>query len=64
VQGVRDRFGMPPVARGRTVVQVEGDHRLTTDLEAVAVAVLAWLPGVVRRARASQMAASASVDRC
>src|SRR6266566_4339908 len=29
VQGVRDRFGMPPVARGRTVVQVEGDHRLT-----------------------------------
>ncbi len=64
VQGLRDRFGMPPVAPGRTVVQVAGDHRLTTDLEAVAGAVLAWLPGVVRRGSASQMAASAQVDRC
>jgi predicted alpha/beta-hydrolase family hydrolase len=64
VQGVRDRFGMPPVAQGRTVVQVAGDHRLTADLEAVAGAVLAWLPGVVRRANTSQMAASAQVDRC
>jgi uncharacterized protein len=64
VQGVRDRFGMPPVAPGRTVVQVAGDHRLTSDLEAVAAAVLGWLPGVVRRASASQMAASARVDRC
>jgi uncharacterized protein len=61
VQGVRDRFGIPPVAPGRTVVQVEGDHRLTTDLEAVAAAVLAWLPGVVRRASASQMAAPGSI---
>ncbi len=64
VQGVRDRFGMPPVAPGRTVVQVPGDHRLTTDLEAVAAGVLEWLPGVVRRASASRMAASAKVDRC
>jgi predicted alpha/beta-hydrolase family hydrolase len=64
VQGVRDRFGMPPVAPGRTVVQVAGDHRLTTDLEAVAAVVVDWLPGVVRRASGSQMAGSARPDRC
>jgi predicted alpha/beta-hydrolase family hydrolase len=50
VQGLRDQFGMPPPAQGRTVVQVAGDHRLTSDLEAVTDAVLAWLPGVVQRA--------------
>ena len=64
VQGVRDRFGMPPAAPGRTVVPVAGDHRLTSDLEAVAAAVLAWLPGVVRRAGASRMDASARVHPC
>jgi uncharacterized protein len=64
VQGLRDPFGMPPVAPGRTVVQVAGDHRLTTNLEAVAAAVLDWLPRVVRRASARQMAAGARVDRC
>ena len=47
VQGVRDRFGMPPSARLRTVQQVQGDHGLKTDLEAVAAAVRAWLPGIV-----------------
>jgi predicted alpha/beta-hydrolase family hydrolase len=62
VQGLRDPFGMPPVAPGRTVVQVAGDHRLTTNLEAVAAAVLDWLPGAVRRASASQVAAGARVD--
>jgi hypothetical protein len=29
------------------VVQVAGDHSLRTDLDAVAAAVRAWLPGVV-----------------
>ena len=47
VQGVRDRFGIPPAAARRTVVEVPGDHGLKTDLEAVAAAVRAWLPGVV-----------------
>jgi predicted alpha/beta-hydrolase family hydrolase len=43
VQGVRDPFGMPPPAPGRTVVQVQGDHSLRRDLAAVADAVAAWL---------------------
>ena len=47
VQGERDRFGIPPAAPSRTVVQVPGDHGLKTDLDAVAAAVRAWLPGVV-----------------
>jgi predicted alpha/beta-hydrolase family hydrolase len=49
VQGNRDRFGIPPASAGRQVVEVPGDHRLTTDLEAVTAAVLAWLPTVVPR---------------
>ena len=47
VQGERDRFGMPPTAPNRRVVQVPGDHRLKTDLEAVTHAVRAWLPDIV-----------------
>ena len=47
VQGARDRFGIPPSSRRRTVVEVEGDHSLRTDPEGVAEAVRAWLPGVV-----------------
>jgi predicted alpha/beta-hydrolase family hydrolase len=47
VQGARDPFGMPPAAANRTVVQVPGDHSLRSDLDAVAEAVRAWLPGVV-----------------
>jgi uncharacterized protein len=47
VQGERDRFGIPPRSRRRTVVQVPGDHSLRTDLDAVEDAVRAWLPGVV-----------------
>jgi uncharacterized protein len=49
VQGARDRFGMPPAGAQRTVVEVPGDHSLRTDLDAVAAAVRAWLPGVVGR---------------
>ena len=47
VQGARDRFGMPPATRRRTVVEVPGDHSLRTDPQAVAAAVRAWLPRVV-----------------
>lgn len=43
VQGVRDRFGMPPPRAGRTVVQVSADHALRGDLAATAAAVEAWL---------------------
>jgi uncharacterized protein len=47
VQGERDRFGIPPAGKRRTVVEVPGDHSLRTDVAAVAAAVSAWLPGVV-----------------
>jgi predicted alpha/beta-hydrolase family hydrolase len=43
VQGERDRFGMPPPAKGREVVKVAGDHGLKADLEAVETAVRDWL---------------------
>jgi hypothetical protein len=43
VQGARDRFGLPVGAPPRRVVVVPGDHRLTTDLGAVADAVRQWL---------------------
>jgi uncharacterized protein len=46
VQGERDRFGMPPPAPHRTVVRVNGDHALRTDLQAVADAVRTWLPTI------------------
>ncbi|MGH3023328.1 MAG: alpha/beta hydrolase family protein [Gaiellaceae bacterium] len=47
VQGERDPFGMPPPSSRRTVARVPGDHSLRTDVDAVAAAVRAWLPGVV-----------------
>ncbi|HET6506442.1 MAG TPA: alpha/beta family hydrolase [Baekduia sp.] len=50
VQGVNDRFGMPPARRGRgrrQVAQVPGDHALKKDLPAVRAAVAAWLPKVL-----------------
>jgi predicted alpha/beta-hydrolase family hydrolase len=50
VQGESDRFGMPPEGPDRKVVKVPGDHALKADTEAVAEAVGAWLPAVVRRA--------------
>jgi uncharacterized protein len=43
VQGANDRFGIPPAGAQRTVVRVQGDHSLRSDLEAVAEAVDAWL---------------------
>jgi hypothetical protein len=54
VQGERDPFGIPPATALRTVAQVAGDHSLRTDLEAVAEAVRAWLPGVVAQALAAR----------
>lgn len=50
VQGARDAFGIPPATALRTVVQVPGDHSLRTDVNAVAAAVGAWLPGLLARA--------------
>ena len=47
VQGVRDRFGMPPPGPFREVAKVQGDHGLKADPEAVAAAIRAWLPRVV-----------------
>jgi len=47
VQGVRDPFGMPPKAKRRRVVQVEGDHSLRTDLASIGAAVADWLARVV-----------------
>jgi uncharacterized protein len=43
VQGARDPFGMPPPDAQRTVVVVQGDHSLRTDLAAIAAAVRSWL---------------------
>jgi predicted alpha/beta-hydrolase family hydrolase len=43
VQGRRDRFGMPPAADGRTVVEVAGDHSLRSDGGAVQSAVSDWV---------------------
>ena len=50
VQGAGDPFGMPPAGRGRTVVEVRGDHSLRSDPDAVGGAVRAWLPRVVSKA--------------
>ena len=53
VQGERDPFGVPPSGPGRTVVVVPGDHRLTSDLKAVAAAMAAWLGRVLGGASAA-----------
>lgn len=47
VQGLRDAFGIPPPRAGRTVVEIAGDHRLQSDLQALADAVSRWLADVV-----------------
>jgi uncharacterized protein len=54
VQGDRDPFGSPRGGPNRTVVKVAGNHSLSADLEAVAVAVRDWLPGLVRKAPAGR----------
>jgi uncharacterized protein len=47
VQGERDRFGMPPAAKLRTVARVRSDHALRGDLGAIAAAVGTWLDEVL-----------------
>jgi predicted alpha/beta-hydrolase family hydrolase len=47
VQGSRDRFGIPPAAARRAVVEVQGDHSLRTDLSAVAAALRDWLERIL-----------------
>jgi predicted alpha/beta-hydrolase family hydrolase len=47
VQGVNDRFGMPPASARRTVVQVAGGHSLRTDVRAIAAAAVDWLAAVI-----------------
>ena len=43
VQGARDPFGIPPEGPGRTVVLVQADHGLRSDVASVREAVRAWL---------------------
>ena len=43
VQGVNDRFGIPAAGARRSIVRVQGDHSLRSDLDAVSAAVAAWL---------------------
>ena len=47
VQGESDPFGMPPPGPRREVVHVRGNHSLRTDLDAVAVALRAWLAKIL-----------------
>jgi predicted alpha/beta-hydrolase family hydrolase len=43
VQGQSDPFGMPPPGPHREIAQVQGDHGLKADLDAVTAAVGDWL---------------------
>jgi uncharacterized protein len=47
VQGRRDPFGMPRPSSTRTVIEVDGNHSLKADLEAVRAAVQDWLSGLL-----------------
>lgn len=51
VQGSRDPFGMPPASDTRTVAEVQGDHSLRTDHDAIRSAVGTWLEDVLQRTR-------------
>ena len=48
VQGERDRFGIPPRGRGRTLALVSGDHALRGDRAAIVAAVRRWLRRLLR----------------
>ena len=52
VQGASDPFGIPRGSSAHRVVEVAGNHSLTTDLEAVTTAVRDWLPHVLSAPRA------------
>jgi uncharacterized protein len=47
VQGRRDPFGMPRPSSTRAVIEVDGNHSLKADLEAVRAAVQDWLSGLL-----------------
>jgi predicted alpha/beta-hydrolase family hydrolase len=47
VQGANDRFGMPQPAKTRTVVVLQGDHGLKSDLPGVGAAVGDWLAALL-----------------
>jgi predicted alpha/beta-hydrolase family hydrolase len=47
VQGERDPYGMPPAARGRTVVPVRGDHGLKPEQGRIGEVVGGWLDDVL-----------------
>jgi predicted alpha/beta-hydrolase family hydrolase len=47
IQGVNDRFGMPPEGQLRTVVTVAGDHGLKSDVPAVQATVAGWLTSLL-----------------
>jgi uncharacterized protein len=51
IQGLADPFGMPPPSASRTVVQVPGNHSLTSDLDAVSAGVAAWLGRLLNPAK-------------
>ena len=46
VQGRGDRFGMPPPAPGRTVVEVDGDHALRRGTRRIGAIVVDWIAGL------------------
>jgi uncharacterized protein len=52
VQGESDPFGMPAAGSNHALVKVAGNHGLKADLDAVAAAVVDWLPRVVKGAPA------------
>jgi uncharacterized protein len=47
VQGARDPFGVPPAGEHRTVVLVQADHSLRSDVPALRFAVGEWLERVL-----------------
>jgi uncharacterized protein len=47
VQGARDPFGLPAPGANRTVVTVQGDHSLRSDLNAITTAVGDWVERIV-----------------
>jgi predicted alpha/beta-hydrolase family hydrolase len=51
VQGRNDRFGIPPAAGDRTVVEVAGDHSLRSDRPAMEAAVGEWLASLLADSR-------------
>jgi uncharacterized protein len=47
VQGTRDRFGMPPATKLRSVAEVSADHALKSDRDGVTSAIDSWLGSVI-----------------